>query len=419
MPGDLLSSVRKYIRAVAVGILGLDEDVFEALIEPERVIEVKIPVKMDDGSIKVFKGWRSQHNSALGPYKGGIRFHPEVTREEVIALSTIMTFKNALLNLPYGGGKGGVRVDPKKLSRRELEQLSRRYVDAIYKYIGPDMDIPAPDVGTNPQIMAWMVDEYYRLTGLNTPAVFTGKPVEIGGLQARVQATGYGVAVVTREAARRVLGGIEGRTVAIQGFGNVGYHAAVTLHRMGAKIVAVSDSKGGIYSSKGLDPVEVKKVKAEKRSVIYYEAAEKRISNEELLELDVDILIPAAIENVITSKNAHLVKAKLIVEGANGPVTPDAEHTLYRRGAVIVPDIVANSGGVAVSHMEWVMGRTGERQDGEPVLRALAEKLVNAFNDTWKLWEKELKAVHQPLRIAAYCIAIDRVVRAMRARGWI
>ncbi len=401
----------------AVELLGYGDDVYEALRTPERVIQVKIPVRMDDGTVRYFIGWRSQHNSALGPYKGGIRYHPAVTMEEVIALSMMMTWKNALAGLPYGGGKGGVRVDPHKLSPRELEQLSRGYIRAIAKYIGPDLDIPAPDVYTNPQIMAWMMDEYYRVTGMHHYGVITGKPVELGGLQTREIATGFGVAVVAREIAKRMWGGIEGRTVAVQGYGNAGYYAAKFLHEMGAVVVAVSDSKGGIYSSKGLNPDEVKRVKARTGSVIHYEGAERRITNEELLELDVDVLVPAAIENVITEHNAPRIKAKLIVEAANGPTTAEADRMLAERGVVVVPDILANAGGVVTSHIEWVNNRMGGWITEEEARRRLEETMARNAAKVWDFWHKEFDTQKHPMRDAAYALAVKRVVDAMKLRG--
>ena len=412
----LLVEEEKILRR-AVDLLGLGDDVYEALRLPERVIQVKIPVRMDDGSVKVFVGWRSQHNSALGPYKGGIRYHPGVTMEEVIALSMMMTWKNALAGLPYGGGKGGVRVDPHKLSPRELEQLSRGFIRGLYKYIGPDHDIPAPDVYTNPQIMAWMMDEYYRLTGVHHFGVITGKPKLLGGLETRIIATGFGVAVAAREVAKKMWGGIEGRTVAVQGYGNAGYYAAKFLHEMGAIIVAVSDSRGGIYSSKGLDPDEVKQVKNKTGSVIYYEKAEKKITNEELLELDVDILVPAAIEDVITQENADRVKAKLIVEAANGPTTAEAEEILVKKGTVIVPDILANAGGVIMSHVEWMNNRIGGLITEEQAKNILEEKMSHNTRALWDYWHRELDTSKHPMRDAAYMMAVSKVVEAMKLRG--
>ncbi|RLE80430.1 MAG: glutamate dehydrogenase, partial [Thermoprotei archaeon] len=314
-------------------ILGLPDEVVEVLRHPQRLLQVKIPVRLESGKTVVFIGWRSQHNSALGPYKGGVRYHPNVSVGEVVALSMWMTWKNSLSQLPFGGGKGGVKVDPSQLSQRELEELSRKYFAAISRIVGEDIDIPAPDVYTNPQTMAWFFDEYSKMVGYPAWGVVTAKPYQIGGLKVRIISTGYGVALVAREAAKKVLNGLEGKTVAVQGFGNVGRYAALYLSEWGAKVVAVSDSKGGIYNSNGLDVKKVMEVKDKTRSVINYKDA-KRITNEELLELGVDILVPAAIENVITEKNADKVKAKIISEGANGPVTPEADEILARKGAI-------------------------------------------------------------------------------------
>lgn len=413
---NLLLEQEKILRR-AVNLLGYSEDYYEALKLPERVIQVKIPVKMRDGSVKVFIGWRSQHNSALGPYKGGIRFHPATTMEEVIALSMMMTWKCALMDLPYGGGKGGVKVDPHALTPYELEQLSRGYIRGLYKYVGVDVDIPAPDVYTNPQIMAWMMDEYYRLTGDNQFGMITGKPKLLGGMDTRVIATGLGVAVSAREIVKILWGGIEGKTVAVQGYGNVGYHTAKFLHEMGARVVAVSDSQGGIYNPKGLDPEDVMKTKNAKGSVVYYDKAEK-ISNEQLLELDVDILVPAAIENVITRENMTRIKAKVIVEGANGPVTADADEYLsLKKGVVIVPDILANAGGVVMSHVEWMNNRMGGFITEEQARLLLENKMASNTRSVWNFWHKELSPEKHTMRDAAYALAVKRVAEAMKLRG--
>ncbi|MET1159907.1 MAG: Glu/Leu/Phe/Val dehydrogenase [Thermoprotei archaeon] len=402
----------------AASLLGLPDEVVEVLRHPEKLIQVKIPVRRDNGKIEVYLGWRSQHNSALGPYKGGIRYSPNVTPGEVVALSMWMTWKNSLAGIPYGGGKGGVRVDPKQLSQRELEELSRKYFAAIAREVGENIDIPAPDVYTNPQTMAWYFDEYSKIVGYNAWGVVTAKPVEIGGLHARVVSTGYGVALVAREAAKRLLGGLEGKTVAVQGFGNVGSYAAKYLSEWGAKVVAVSDSKGGIYDPKGLDIDEVMRVKRETGSVINYKKGDvKLISNEELLELDVDILVPAAIENVITDKNAPRIKAKIISEGANGPTTPEADRILHEKGVVVIPDILANAGGVTMSWIEWSHNRMGCWLTDEEALDRLDKMMSRNFNRVFDEWQK--KYSEYPMRAAAYAIAVDRVVRAMKLRGWI
>ncbi len=403
----------------SLDILGYPEEYFEALAVPERVIQLKLLVRMDDGSTRTFIGWRSQHNSALGPYKGGVRYHPDTTMNEVIALSMWMTWKNSLAGLPYGGGKGGIRVDPRRLSRGELERLSRVYFEALSEFVGVDVDIPAPDVYTNPQVMAWYYDQYSRIKKGSFFGVVTGKPVEIGGLRARVVSTGLGVAVAAREAASRVLGGIEGARVAVQGFGNVGYYASKFLSEMGASIVAVSDSRGGIYSSKGLAIDEVSKVKQATGSVVNYKGAEKLLASSEVLELDVDILVPAAIENVITEENAERIKARIIVEGANGPTTKEGEEILTKRGVLIVPDILANAGGVIMSHIEWVNNRMGGWISEDEAKNKLVEKVRTMFNSVWDYYESKIDRDKHNMRAAAYTIAVDRVVRAMKLRGWL
>ncbi|MEL9969343.1 MAG: Glu/Leu/Phe/Val dehydrogenase, partial [Metallosphaera sp.] len=340
-------------------ILGLHEDQLTALSTPERVIQVKIQIKGKDGLIKTFTGWRSQHNSALGPYKGGVRFHPNVTQDEVIALSMIMTWKNSLLQLPYGGGKAGVRVDPKSLSKEELEQLSRNFIDAIYKYIGSNIDVPAPDVNTDSQIMSWFLDEYTKISGKIDPATFTGKPVDLGGLSVREFSTGLGVVHTSKLAAEKFLGGLEGRRVIIQGFGNLGSYAMKFFEENGALVIGVSDSKGGVIDPNGLNYSKLEEVKKTTGSVVNYPSG-KKVSNEELIISECDILVPAALENVIHKFNAPKVKAKLIVEGANGPLTADADSILKERQIPVVPDILANSGGVVGSYVEWANNRMGE-----------------------------------------------------------
>ncbi|MCG2869631.1 MAG: Glu/Leu/Phe/Val dehydrogenase [Vulcanisaeta sp.] len=404
-------------RAIELG--GYPQEVYEILSRPQRVITVNIPVRMDNGKIQVFTGYRVQHNNALGPYKGGIRFHPEVTLEEDIALATVMTFKNALNGLPYGGGKGAVAVDPKKLSRRELEELSRGYARALAPFIGPEVDIPAPDVGTDPQIMAWMVDEYSKIAGRNVPGVFTAKPAILWGNPVREYSTGFGVAVWAREAAKKLWGGIEGKTVAVQGFGNVGYWAAYWLIKMGARVVAVADSKGGVYNPNGLDLAAVKAVKDKTGSVINYDApGTRKITNEEVLELPVDVLVPAALENVIHKGNANNIKAKLIVEGANGPTTADAEKILHGRGVWILPDLAANAGGVVMSYLEWVENLQWYFWDEDETRNKLERILLDTFNRVMNRWNK-LGTDKVTIREAAYVEAVDRIYNAMKVRGWI
>ncbi|MEM4541647.1 MAG: Glu/Leu/Phe/Val dehydrogenase [Desulfurococcaceae archaeon] len=408
----------KQLKDVA-NTLGLSDEIVEALRHPEKLVQVKITIRRDDGRIATFIGWRSQHNSALGPYKGGIRYSPNATAGETVALSMWMTWKNALAGLPYGGGKGAVRVNPKELSQRELEELSRKYFAAIAREVGPDIDIPAPDVYTNPQVMAWYYDEYSRIVGYPAWGVVTAKPVELGGLQARVVSTGYGVALVAREAAKKVLGGVEGKTVAVHGFGNVGMYAAKYLAEWGATVVAVSDSKGYIYDPRGLDVEEVIRVKTEMGSVVNYKKGNVKVSENhmELLELPVDILVPAAIENVITSENVNRVKAKIISEGANGPTTPEADKVLHEKGTVVIPDILANAGGVTMSWIEWSHNRMGCFLTEEEALSRLDKMMTQNFHRVFDEWQK--KYSEYPMRIAAYAIAVDRVVKVMKIRGWI
>lgn len=400
-------------------ILGLPEEIVETLSHPEKLIQVKITIKRDSGKPATFIGWRSQHNSALGPYKGGIRYSENATAGETVALSMWMTWKNALAGLPYGGGKGSVRVNPKELSQREIEELSRKYFAAIAKEIGPDLDIPAPDVYTNPQIMAWYYDEYSRIVGYPAWGVVTAKPPELGGLYARIVSTGYGVALVAREAAKKTLGGVEGKTVAVHGFGNVGIFAAKYLAEWGASIVAVSDSKGYVYDPRGLNVEEVIKVKEKTGSVINYKVGDVKISHNhiELLELPVDILIPAAVENVITSENVNRVKARIISEGANGPTTPEADKTLHERAVVVIPDILANAGGVTMSWIEWSHNRMGCWLTDEEALSRLDKMMTRNFHAVFEEWQKKYSTY--PMRVAAYVIALDRVIRAMKLRGWI
>ncbi|MFZ8783324.1 MAG: Glu/Leu/Phe/Val family dehydrogenase [Desulfurococcaceae archaeon] len=403
----------------SASILGLSADVVEALRHPEKLIQAKITIRRDNGRIEAFLGWRSQHNSALGPYKGGVRYAETVTPGEVVALSMWMTWKCALAGLPYGGGKGGVRVNPKTLSQRELEELSRKYFAAIAREVGQDIDIPAPDVNTNPQIMGWFYDEYSKIVGYSAWGVVTSKPVELGGLYVRTISTGYGVALSAREAAKRLFGGLEGRAVAVHGFGNVGVYAAKYLAEWGATVVAVGDSKGYIYSPKGLDVEKAIEVKNKTGTVTQYKEGDVKVSNNhmELLELPVDILVPAAIENVITRENVNRVKAKLIAEGANGPTTPEADEILHERGAVVVPDILANAGGVTMSWIEWSHNRMGCWLTDEEALARLDKMMTLNFNRVYDEWQK--KYSQYPMRVAAYVIAVDRVVRAMKLRGWI
>jgi glutamate dehydrogenase len=396
--------------------LNLSRSVYEILSEPQRVLTVTIPVQMDDGSIKVFTGYRAQHNNALGPYKGGIRFHQDVNLDEVKALSTWMTLKCAVANVPYGGGKGGVIVNPKTLSQGELERLSRGYIRAIAPVIGADLDIPAPDVGTNGQVMGWMMDEFARIRGYNEFGVITGKPVIVGGSLGRVEATSRGCVFVIREAARVTGLKLKEATVVVQGFGNVGSIAARLLQQEdGCRVLAVSDSTGGIYNPNGLDIAAVEEHKARTGSVKGFPGS-KEISNEELLALECDILVPAALENQITDKNAGKIKAKIVAEGANGPTTPEADRILAERKILVLPDVLANAGGVTVSYFEWVQNQYGYYWSEEEVNNRLERKMVEAFNNVFSLYSKRKDV---DMRGAAYMVAIERISEGMRMRGWL
>jgi glutamate dehydrogenase len=391
--------------------LKLDQGIHEMLKRPMRTIIVNIPVVMDDGSVRIFTGYRVQYNDALGPTKGGIRYHPELTLDEVIALSAWMTWKTAVVGLPLGGGKGGIRCNPKDMSPGELERLTRGYTRALARFIGPFSDVPAPDVYTDAQTMAWIMDEYSQIVGCNTFGVVTGKPVCVGGSLGRNEATSRGLMYTVIEAAKHLGIELKGATVAVQGFGNVGYHAARLLHELGCKIVAVSDSKGGIYSSNGLDPTKVLEHKNERGSVTGYGNC-KCLTNEELLELECGILVPAALENQITGANAGKIRSKILAEGANGPTTPQADEILFRNGVFVIPDILANSGGVIVSYFEQVQNQMNYYWSEEEVRNKLQSTIVNAFQEVLAVAE-EYKI---NMRIAAYMKALKRVADAMLVR---
>ena len=419
MASEFLENVLKSLkRGVEIG--GFPEELYAMLSKPERILIVKVPVRMDSGKLVVFEGYRVQHNSALGPYKGGIRFHPEVTLEDDIALATLMTLKNSLGGIPYGGGKGAVRVNPKELSMKELEQLSRGYARAISPLIGEFKDIPAPDVNTNPQIMAWMVDELSKLAGRNVPGTFTAKPVELWGNPVREYATGFGAAVAAREAAEIYLGGVEGKKVAIQGFGNTGQWHAYWLSKMGAKIVAVSDTSGTVYDPNGIDVELAMKIKNETRKVINYPKGEKINDPKAALYVDADILGPDAMENQITLENVDKVKAKIIVEGANGPTTPEAEEKLSKKGAIVVPDFLANAGGVIMSYLEWVENIQWYYWAEEETREKLENIMKNNFHKVNKKYQ-DMKS-EKPgvtMRDAALVLSLERVYKAMKIRGWL
>ncbi len=394
--------------------LNTDPAVYEILKNPMRVLEVSFPVKLDDGTIKTFTGYRSQHNNAVGPFKGGLRFHPAVTKDEVKALSTWMTFKCSVAGIPYGGGKGGMAIDPKKYSKAELERISRGFAEAISPLIGEKVDIPAPDVNTNGQIMSWMVDSYEKIVGHSAKGVFTGKPLEFGGSLARTEATGYGVHLAAKKALDKLNIDVKGATYAVQGFGNVGYYTAYYAYKDGAKIVAFSNTDVAIYNENGIDMEAVIKDYEENGRIIENKGYGKDFTNEELLELEVDVLAPCALENQITSENADRIKAKVITEGANGPTTPEADEILYKKGIVVIPDILANAGGVVVSYFEWVQNLQGYYWSFDEVQEKEDTVLSNAFKDVWSIAD-EFKV---DLRNAAYMSSIRRIEKAMKFRGW-
>ena len=412
----------------------IESEMIKRLIEPEFAHEFALTITMDNGKKKVFKGWRIQHNSALGPYKGGIRFHADTVREEVQALATLMSVKCAVAGLPYGGGKGGIAVDPKTLSKTELERLSRAFAAKIAPIIGVDVDVPAPDVNTTPEIMGWMLDEYQKIKGYKSPATFTGKPVAMGGSLGRTEATGRGglfvlQALLKKAQYRKFFDGkqqtaknlvsspFNNLTIAVQGFGNVGYYFAKLAHETGFKIVAVSDSKGGVFVKDGLSVEATLKCKKEKGMVsgCYCKGSVcdikngRPVSNEELLNLPVDILVPAALENVINEKNMKNIKAKIIVEMANGPITEEAYEYLSKKGIIIVPDVLANSGGVTVSYLEWVQGKAGYFWSEKEVNDKLKVMMERAFE---AIWEKSVEK-KMPLKQAAFEVAIERIASAM------
>ncbi len=395
--------------------LQLEPGILALIREPTREIHITIPVKMDNGEIKIFKGFRVQHNDSRGPCKGGIRFHPDETIDTIRALATWMTLKCAVVDIPFGGAKGGVICDTKKLSERELEKLSRGYIDKIYQMIGPEKDIPAPDVYTNPQIMSWMMDEYSKLKGNYCPEMITGKPISLGGSQGRGDATARGGAFMIREAAKHLNINLTTATIAVQGYGNAGSYVAILLKELfDSKIVAVSDSKGGIYNDNGLDPQKVVTHKVKTGSVICFPEAEN-ISNAQLLELRVDVLCPSALENCITLQNADHINAKIIAELANGPTTPQADDILFEKNAFIIPDILCNAGGVMVSYFEWVQNLYRDYWEKEEVYDRLNKRMTKAFREVLKVsLENRIN-----MRIAAHMIAINRVVEAMKLRGWV
>ncbi len=405
----------------AAEIMNLDREAHALLKEPRRTIMTNIPVKMRDGHTEVFQGFRVQYNDARGPAKGGIRFHPQETLDTVKALAAWMTWKCSLANIPFGGGKGGVICDTKKMNETELESLSRAYIRSIAQFIGSEKDVPAPDVYTNPQIMAWMLDEYATIKGHNEFAMITGKPVDLWGSEGRVDSTALGGMFVMREAAKRMKINLKRATIAVQGFGNAGKYAyELSKELFGSNVVAISDSQGGVYDPEGLDLDKLEKAKKATGSVDSYEGKNSRkISNDELLKLDVDILIPAAIENQVRGDNADKIEAKLLLELANGPVTPDATRILFERGVVDMPDFLVNSGGVIGSYFEWQQNVSGYYWDTERFHSELDRFITKSFRDTMDMQKDYAsKGKKIPERMAAYVIAVDRVARAMKARGW-
>jgi len=397
----------------AVEILNIDPNIHEVLRQPKRVVVVSVPIKRDDGSIKVFTGVRVQHTNARGPYKGGVRYYPSVDVDEVTALAMLMTWKCAVVDLPYGGAKGGVACNPKELSKNELERITRRYTAMIYEVIGPYIDIPGPDVYTDAQTMAWMVDTYSQMRGVLTPEVATGKPVSLYGSLGRHDATSRGLVYTVKEFMKTVNKPLKDARIAIQGYGNVGYNAAKILHEeYGAKIVAVSDSKGGIYSEKGLIPQKVMEHKEKTGSVVGFNGA-KQITNEEVLTTPCDILIPAALENAVTEQIAEKINASAVAEGANGPTTPEADKVLKERGIVVIPDILANAGGVTVSYFEWVQNLKRETWTLEEVHAKLEAKMVKGLRDVLEASRK----YEVTMRQAAMAVAVQKVAEAINYLG--
>ncbi len=398
----------------AAKVLGYESSEYEVLKYPERTLRVAVPVRMDDGSVKVFEGYRVQHSTVRGPAKGGLRFHPDVNMDEVSALAAWMTFKCAVAGIPYGGGKGGVAVDPKKLSKTELQNLTRSFTKAIAPIIGPEVDIPAPDVGTTPEIMGWIVDTYSTLKGSFTPGVVTGKPIELGGSLGRGEATGRGITITAKNALKALGRELKGATVAVQGMGNVGSVSAKLIHAAGAKIVAVSDVSTGIYNANGLNIPDILAFVAGGKNLLKdYKGDVEFIDNGQLLTLDVDLLVPAAMENMINQDNAANIRAKLIVEGANGPTTVEADAILEQKGIPVIPDILANAGGVVVSYFEWVQNLQQFYWDEATVNQRLENIMNDAFRNVWETAQEKKVS----MRTAAYVVAVRRIVETLQMKG--
>jgi glutamate dehydrogenase len=409
---DVLAATQTVIHR-ALEKLGYPEEVYELLKEPIRMLTVRIPVRMDDGTVKIFTGYRAQHNDAVGPTKGGVRFHPNVTEREVKALSIWMSLKCGIVDLPYGGGKGGIVCDPRTMSFRELERLSRGYVRAISQIVGPTKDIPAPDVFTNSQIMAWMMDEYSRIDEFNSPGFITGKPLVLGGSHGRETATAKGVTICIREAAKKRGIDLKGARVVIQGFGNAGSYLAKFMHDAGAKVIGISDVYGALYDPNGLD-IDYLLERRDSFGTVT-KLFKNTITNKELLELDCDILVPAAIENQITKENAPNIKASIVVEAANGPTTLEATEILTERGILLVPDVLASAGGVTVSYFEWVQNNQGYYWTEEEVEERLEKVMVKAFNNVYEMAQTR----RVDMRLAAYMVGVRKMAEACRFRGWV
>ncbi|MFP7493768.1 Glu/Leu/Phe/Val dehydrogenase [Terribacillus saccharophilus] len=412
MHRDVLESTQKVVQT-ALQKLGYPEEMYELLKEPVRLMTVRIPVRMDDGSTKIFTGYRAQHNDAVGPTKGGVRFHPEVSENEVKALSIWMSLKAGIVDLPYGGGKGGIICDPREMSFRELEGVSRGYVRAISQIVGPTKDIPAPDVMTNSQIMAWMMDEYSRMDEFNNPGFITGKPIVLGGSHGRETATAKGVTICLKEAAKQKGISIKGARVVIQGFGNAGSYLAKFMHEAGAKVIGISDAYGALHDPDGLD-IDYLLDRRDSFGTVT-NLFKSTISNQELLELDCDILVPAAVENQITKDNAHNIKAQIVIEAANGPTTFEATKILTQRGILLVPDVLASAGGVTVSYFEWVQNNQGYYWAEQEVEERLEKVMLKGFSNVYQTAQTR----RVDMRLAAYMVGVRKMAEASRFRGWI
>ncbi|WP_026906579.1 Glu/Leu/Phe/Val family dehydrogenase [Paucisalibacillus globulus] len=409
---DVLSSTQATIKN-ALEKLGYPDEVYELLKEPLRMMTVRIPIRMDDGSTKIFTGYRAQHNDAVGPTKGGIRFHPDVTENEVKALSIWMSLKAGIVDLPYGGGKGGIICDPREMSFRELEALSRGYVRAISQIVGPTKDIPAPDVFTNSQIMAWMMDEYSRMDEFNSPGFITGKPIVLGGSHGRESATAKGVTICINEAAKKRNLSVKGAKVIVQGFGNAGSFLSKFLHDEGAIVVGISDAYGALYDPEGLD-IDYLLDRRDSFGTVT-KLFNNTITNKELLESECDILVPAAVENQITKENAHNIKASIVVEAANGPTTTEATKILTERGILLVPDVLASAGGVTVSYFEWVQNNQGYYWSEEEIEEKLLKTMVKSFNTIYETAQTR----KVDMRLSAYMVGVRKMAEASRFRGWV